>query len=63
MADYIQSNILCQAYIRIERPNVGDAELPNLREELVGFIERRSRFILYPEVSANVSFRAGSLDN
>ncbi len=61
MADYIQSNILCQAYIRIEKPKVQDAQLPGLRDELESFIERRSRFILYPEVTADVRFRSGSL--
>lgn len=61
MADYIKSNILCQAYLRIERPQVHADELPALRDELIQFIARRSRFILYPEVDANVRFRSGSL--
>ena len=62
MADYIDRNILCQAYVHIELPDgFSDEQLTALREYLENFASERGRFFIYPEVSVDIAFRDGSL--
>lgn len=61
MADYINSNILCQAYIHIDPVVIDDSRLEALREELELFLSTRGRFFLYDAVESSVEFKDGSL--
>jgi|GEM_PF-690615 len=61
MADYINSNILCQAYLHIEPVNIPEDRLEALRKELELFLSTRGRFFIYDAVSTSVEFKEGSL--
>jgi hypothetical protein len=61
MADYIDRNILCQAYIHIEPVKETKAQLEELRRHLQAFITSRGQFFLYEEVATDVEFKEGSL--
>lgn len=60
MADYINKNILCQAYIHIDPVPEGlDEEA--LSAEIKKFLSARASFFLYEEVETDVELREGSL--
>jgi hypothetical protein len=61
MADYIDRNILCQAYIHIEPVKETKAQLEELKRHLQAFITSRGQFFLYEEVATDVEFKEGSL--
>lgn len=62
MADYIDKNILCQAYVHVELPeNITPGELDQIKEHLRQFTEARAKFFVYPDVIVEVEFREGSL--
>jgi hypothetical protein len=61
VADYIDRNILCQAYVHIELPDYNDAALANLKKHLELFVTTRGRFFLYEDVATDVEFKSGSL--
>jgi hypothetical protein len=62
MADYIDKNILLQAYVHIEVPgNLTSRRLEELRTELTRFAEARGRFFIYPEVEVELEFKEGTL--
>lgn len=61
VADYIDRNILCQAYVHIEVDHLSSPELDDLKRHLGLFVETRGRFFLYEEVSTDVEFKEGSL--
>lgn len=62
MADYIDKNILCQAYIHVHvDEGLGRKNIAELEKELLAFTTARARFFVYPEVDVNVEFRDGSL--
>lgn len=61
MADYINSNILCQAYVHIDPVEIPEEKLELLRKELELFVTTRGRFFLYNEVNTKVEFKEGSL--
>jgi hypothetical protein len=61
VADYIDRNILCQAYVHIELPDFDDAHLANLKKHLELFVSTRGRFFLYEDVATDVEFKSGSL--
>ena len=62
MADYIDKNILCQAYIHVELPdNIGEAELETIKQHLIDFATSRGKFFVYPDVEVSVEFKNGSL--
>lgn len=61
MADYINSNILCQAYLHIDPVKIGDDRLESLRRELELYLSTRGRFFIYDEVDTSVEFKDGSL--
>lgn len=62
MADYINKNILSQAYIHVE-PEALDSEeaIAEFKEHITEFARSRSNFYLYPDVSIEIEFEEGSL--
>lgn len=62
MADYIDKNILCQAYVHVELPDdINPEKLSEIKAHLLQFTESRARFFVYPEVAVDVEFKDGSL--
>jgi hypothetical protein len=62
VADYIDRNILCQAYVHIQLPKGMDAaKLSDLKKHLELFIKTRGQFFLYEDVETDVEFKDGSL--
>ena len=62
MADYIDKNILCQAYIHVELPESTTAEqLEAIKQHLLDFTTARAKFFVYPEVEIEAEFKHGSL--
>src|SRR5579871_2359557 len=62
MADYIDKNILCQAYIHVELPEgMTQERLDEIKEQLTQFATSRGKFFVYPDVDVGVEFRSGSL--
>lgn len=62
MADYINKNILSQAYIHVE-PEALDSEesIAEFKKHITEFARSRSNFYLYPDVSIEIEFEQGSL--
>jgi len=61
MADYIDRNILCQAYVHIEPVGLNDDDQEILKDQINHFIEARGKHFLYSEIESNVEFKEGSL--
>jgi hypothetical protein len=62
IADYIDKNILCQAYIHVELPEGTTRErLDEIKKHLEEFATSRGKFFVYPDVDVSVEFREGSL--
>jgi hypothetical protein len=62
MADYIDKNILCQAYVHIDLPEgITPEELDAIKNQLREFTEQRAKFFVYPDVEIEIEFREGSL--
>jgi hypothetical protein len=62
MADYIDKNILCQAYIHIEIPQkLSKTEKEHIRKGLLEYAQARAKFFVYPDVEVEVEFKDGSL--
>src|SRR5262245_41461509 len=62
MADYIDKNILLQAYVHIQlRSTLTANRLEQLQRELTDFAEARGRFFICPEVDVEIEFKEGSL--
>lgn len=61
MADYIDKNILCQAYIHIEPENLSESQYSTYLEHLRVFAIARTRFFLYQEAEIQVEYKEGSL--
>ncbi|WP_157572431.1 hypothetical protein [Nevskia soli] len=61
MADYIDRNILCQAYIHIDPVRLDDDQAIQLKRHLEAFISSRGQFFLYEQVATDVEFKEGSL--
>lgn len=61
VADYIDRNILCQAYVHIEADHLSDEERADLQRHIALFVGTRGRFFLYESVTTDVEFKEGSL--
>jgi hypothetical protein len=62
VANYIDKNILCEAYIHVHLPSDITAErLEEIKNHLTQFAVLRGKFFVYPEVEVSVEFREGSL--
>lgn len=62
MADYIDKNILSQAYIHVEPKGLdSEQDLLVFKEHIQKFVETRTAFYLHPDMSIKVEFEEGSL--
>ena len=61
MANYINKDILCQAYIHIEPVPLNNEEIEGFKLEMEAFIGARGKFFIYDEVDTSIELRAGSL--
>ena len=61
MADYINKDILCQAYVHIDPVPLDEAELESFKAEIEKFLEARGRFFVYEAVDTSVELKEGSL--
>ncbi len=61
MADYINKNILCQAYVHVEPAEVTDEVVERLREHLTDFVRTRAEFFLYPNPDIEIELKPGSI--
>jgi len=62
VADYINKNILSQAYIHIDPEALdSDEDIAKFRERISDFARTRTSFFLSPEVQVEVEFEPGSL--
>ncbi len=62
MADYINKNILSQAYFHVEPERIQDeTSLANFKEELLRFAKSRTEFFMHPDAQVQVDFEEGSL--
>ena len=61
MANYINKNILCQAYIHVEPDEITEELLENLQNHLESFVKTRAEFFLYPNPEINIELKEGSI--
>ena len=62
MADYINKNILSQAYIHVEPTELETEEqLIEFKKHITEFARSRTDFYLHPDVSIEIEFEEGSL--
>jgi hypothetical protein len=62
LADYINKNILSQAYIHVEPIELETEEqLAEFKKHITEFARSRTNFYLHPEVSIKIEFEEGSL--
>jgi hypothetical protein len=61
MADYINKNILCQAYIHIEQDHLSAESLEKYVKSIESFTGQRAAFFLYPDAELEVKSKAGTL--
>lgn len=62
VADYIDKNILCQAYVHVDLPeDITEDQLAQIKRHLEDFATSRAKFFVYPDVVVEVTFREGSL--
>jgi hypothetical protein len=61
MANYINKDILCQAYIHIDPVPIDGAELEQFKTTINDFLSARGKFFIYEEVDADVELKDGSL--
>ena len=61
MADYINENILCQAYIHVEPEEITDELISELKHNITEFVKSRSEFFIYPNAEVNIEFKDGSI--
>ncbi len=61
MADYIDKNILCQAYIHVEPEEITDKFLKELSDHLKSFVHSRAEFFLYPDPEIDIELKDGSI--
>ena len=61
VANYIDKNILCQAYIHIKSEHLTDEELLKLEQYLDEFVTSRADFFLYPDPDIDIAIKDGSI--
>lgn len=63
MADYIKKDILCQAYIHIDKDlkKISDRDLERIKANLVAYISQRAEHFLYPETEVEIQVDDGSI--
>lgn len=61
MADYINKNILCQAYIHIDPVGLSDEDIQEIKDRMEIFLSTRGKFFLYDEIEIDIQIKDGSL--
>jgi hypothetical protein len=61
MADYIDKNILCEAYIHLEPEDWLTKSQDQYLEELEAFATKRGKFFLYSDIELNLRHKEGTL--
>jgi hypothetical protein len=61
MADYINKNILCQAYVHVEPEEITEELLAHLKEHLTNFVKTRADFFLYQNPEISIELKEGSI--
>lgn len=61
MADYINKNILCQAYVHVEPDKITDELIEELSVHLNEFVKSRAEFFLYPNPEIDIELKEGSI--
>ena len=61
MANYVNKDILCQAYIHIEPTNMTEDALSEFNKTISIFIEQRGKFFINKDVDTAVELKDGSL--
>lgn len=61
MADYINKNILCQAYVHVEPEEITEELLAHLKGHLTDFVKTRAGFFLYQNPEISVELKEGSI--
>ena len=61
MANYIKSDLICQAYLRVDLPTPDEETLERLRKALHAYVDERGNFFLNEQVEANVTLKEGSI--
>lgn len=61
MADYINKNILCQAYVHVEPDEINNRLLSQLEAHLTTFVKSRAEFFLYPNPDVEIELKDGSI--
>ena len=61
MADYIDKDILCQAYIHVEPEFLASDGYSQFADQLKKFAVDRAKFFLYSDVEVQIEFEEGSL--
>jgi hypothetical protein len=61
MADYIDRQILCQAYVHVEPSHFSAKDAETLRETIKEFIQKRGEFFIGSGIETEIVFEDGSL--
>lgn len=61
MANYINKEIICEAYIHLEVGNNSELDLNNLKKHLKNFFDARVDFLLGESVNTEIEFFEGSI--
>ncbi len=61
MANYINGNMLCQAYIHVEPDEITQELTTQLQNHLESFVKTRVDFFLYSETDINIELQEGSI--
>ncbi|MCW8894251.1 MAG: hypothetical protein OQK48_03610 [Sulfurimonas sp.] len=61
MANYINDNILCQAYIHIDPVPIDESEYEEFQSYIQEFIHARGKFFLYDDIGTDIALKDGSL--
>ncbi len=61
MANYINQNILCQAYIHIDPVPLDESEYADFKLRIQEYIDTRGKFFLYDGIDTDIELKDGSL--
>jgi len=61
MANYVNKDILCQAYIHIEPVGMTEEKLEAFNQVISEFIDKRGKFFVYDTIDTDLTFKEGSL--
>lgn len=61
MADYINKNILCQAYVHVEPEEITEELLAYLETHLKSFVQTRAEFFLCKDPEVEIELKDGSI--